>query len=103
MAAAELSVLGASLGLTLPPSCSRRTCPPSRSGLLLRHLAHPACLGPAWAGPSHAAQLPPVSPASTLLRRLPGPCQPFWHLDQSNFTKLDVVKSKLFHMAILLK
>lgn len=73
MAATEPSVLGAGLGLTLPPSCSRRMCPPSRSGLLLWHLTCPACLGPAWAGPSQAAQLPPVSSASTLLRRLPGP------------------------------
>lgn len=103
MAAAEPSVLGAGLGLTLPPLCSRRTCPPSCSGLLLWHLTCPACLGTAWAGPSHAAQLPPVSSASSLLSWLPGPCQLLWHLGQRNFTKLDVVKSKLLHMAILLK
>lgn len=32
---------------------------------------------------------------------LPGSCQGFWHLGQSDFTKLNVVQSKWLHLAVL--
>lgn len=59
-----------------------------------------SCLTPvALPGLSH--QTGSGSEVIPLSLPLPGSCQGFWHLGQSNLTKLDVVQSKRLHLAAL--
>lgn len=87
--------------LLLSPTCW--TGPPSSGGLPAPS-SHP--VSPMWPrlgwpirqGLAQMLPLPLPLPVGCLL---PGSCQGFWHLGQSNFTKLDVVQSKWLHLAVL--